>query len=368
MALGVLVAAPAFAQQGAVTGTATAITGSAGGAPTGAKVCINADANVKGVAGWLITAKLPTGYTMDLKGGTAKAAFTADAAMAGTFIEVNDQSAAKGEIIIAIVGTEDKNGPLGIGCFDVIGTVGGQVSFAVEANNANSDPVTVGSTPVDLPKPDGPPVGEAMVNLTQTQISGPAGAVTGNTICLNAANMPGTAGWLLKVKLPTSYTMVQKGDPPSAKAGFTPHADQAGTFVEVNDQSATASTVTIAIVGTADKTGNIGIGCFDVAGTLGGNVTLEVEANNANSDPVTAAAGTVALPPAGVVPPPRGKGDLTPTADGKVDITDVRAAIKLLFGIGVTPELTTAADMDNNGTLDLRDVRMLLIQVVRPNG
>jgi hypothetical protein len=350
LAAGVLLASPAFAQK--VTVTATPASAKAGDT---VNVCASADNDVKGVASWGLTFTLPAGLTVANDGKFTNGPLTANQ------LTVPNATVA-GQYKVGVIGTSDANGPGQIGCFDV--TVGdatqtGDISVAVEASNANGDAVNIGSTGATLTIQGGttppPPTGSGVtVSVTPATVDASGTA----KVCADAsADVTGVASWGLTFTLPAGFTVANDGKftngPLTANQLTVPNATVPGQYK-------------VGVIGTADANGPGQIGCFDIVAGTGaqtGAIGITVEASNANGDAVTVAGtGATVTVNGGTTPPPPTKGDVD--GNGKVDVTDVHAAISVLFGVDTDAAHKTAADFNGDGTVDLRDVRLLLQAVV----
>jgi hypothetical protein len=355
LATGVLVASPAFAQK--VTVSATPASAKAGDT---VNICATADGDVKGVASYGLTFTLPAGLTVANAGK-----FTAGALASGGGTLIIPNANTPGQYVVGIVGTTDSDGPGQIGCFDA--TVGasqatGDIALAVDASNANGDSKTLGTTGATLTIDGGttpPPTGDIKgVTLTAT----PATVDKGGTIkvCAEAgADVLNVASYGLTVTLPAGFTVADSGK-------FTAGALASGGGTLIIPNANTPGQYVVGIVGTADASGPGEIGCFNlVAGdaAVSGNLGLTVDASNANGDSVTLAPTGVAITVnGGTTPPVTVPHDVN--GDGKVDVTDVKGAISVLFGTDTDATHKTQADFNGDGKVDLVDIRLLLQAVV----
>jgi hypothetical protein len=361
--------------------------------------------------------RFPAGVTVV---GTGKDAFRGGDFATGNFTEVNtnDPSMVK----LAIVGTSGKNGPISIGCVDVtLGATfaGGEITLVAEPNNENSDPIAVTVQGVTLQgtPTTGTTTGETTGTTTGATTGTTTGSTTGGTCTppTNAAgeiditDVSGTAGQTVSVAITTTKTgiagadLVIRFDPAvltfaGARADFVTGNIFASTpFIEVNTNNVATGEIRAAIVSTDNSTAAGTVVTFPlvIAANAGPNafasVNLEATLNDANSDVVAATVGN------GVVTIGTGCGETTgsttgtttgtttgsttgtttgsttggPTpilgdvdGNGTINVTDVREAIRVLFGLNTGTNARLAADWDSDGDVDLIDIRRLLQRVV----
>jgi hypothetical protein len=363
-----LLTAQAQAQNGVISATATAGTGGA------TLICINADANVKGMAGLDLVIHFPAGVSLV---GTGDAAF-----MHGTFtngglvaVSTNDPS----QIHVAVVLTAGKNGPTDIGCVDLTTSAnfrGGDVTLEVTANDENSNviPVTILQSPLlsheycvgncdrncpcdpigDPPFGDFPPPANAAGDVDITDITG----APGQTVLVTVTTAKtGVAGADLTILFDPNLFQFTGTD-----ADFKVGSIFSGALIAVQTTNKAIGRLRVAVV---TPNPNIQAGTLvtfplvisaTAAAPNYSSLNLDVTLNDVNSNILAATVGNA------VVTIQQGAqatlGDAN--GDGRFDVSDIREAIRLLFNAPTDPTSRLKVDMNADGVVDLIDIRRLL--------
>jgi hypothetical protein len=387
-----LVPAIAQAQNGVISATATAGTGGA------THVCINADANVKGMAGLDLIIHFPTGATLV---GTGDAAFTKGTfATAGfTAVNTNDPS----QVHVAVVGQAGVNGPTDIGCIDVTtaaGFAGGDITLEATANDENSAVIPTSVQGVTLQGTGGTTgtttgatttgattTGETTTGATTT------GATTGGTSgCTDVANasgdidvtdITGQAGQAVTVEITTTKTGVAgadltlKFDPAvlqftgvdaDIKAGS---AFTGSSFVAANTNNKATGEIHLAIVASAGTTAGgvlatIPLTIVANAATTKSSLNLDATLNNEASDVITATVGNGVLQvgdcaggTTGTTTGATTTGETT-TGSTTTGATTTGATTTGETTTGTTTGTTVPNDVNGDGKTDVNDVRQAI--------
>lgn len=340
-------------------------------------VTVAVNEGVKKLAGGLIT--ITFGPKAKVADETAVKNSVNAGLLSGALTEVNTQVA--GEVRIGLVSTAGKDGPgnivqvpLAIAA-DATGKI--DITVTAELNDQDANPIAATVEPATLsveieavappPPPPPPAAGKVEVTVDKTQ------AAPGDTVVVTVAvdaNVKKVAGGLIKVTFGPQATVVSdQAVKDSVQAGIL-----AGALTEVNLQ--VAGEATIGLVSTAGKDGpgvlvKVPLALkADAKGKIDITVTAELNDENANPIQVSGVPATVSVEVAVAPPPPPPPGAPKPksgdfNADGKVDVADVKAAIKFLF----RPERTdipqaaaakAALDLDGDGKVSLAEVRTLL--------
>jgi hypothetical protein len=289
----------------------------------------------------------------------------------------------------------------------------------------DSNPITVTVQPITLGT--APTTGDTTAATTGSTTAATTGSTTGGTCTpptnasgdVDVTDVSGTAGQAVNVMVTTTKTGVAgvdltvKFDPTlltftgttaDIKAGIS--ANFTGSLVEANINDIANGNIKIAIVGSSGNTvagdiikvpfviaanagpdafatvnldatlndvdsnliaatvGNgivtIGAGCGATTGSTTGSTTGATTGETTGSTTGATTGGTTSGTTSG--PGPRAKGDVN--GDGVVNVSDVREAIRVLFDLNLDPAAREAANIDNNGAIDLIDIRRLLQQVV----
>lgn len=299
--------------------------------------------------------------------------------LTGALAEVNTQVA--GEVRIGLVSTAGKDGPGNIVqvplaiAKEATGKV--DITVTAELNDVDANPIAVTVEPATVsveieavaPPPPPPPPAAGKVEVTVDKAQAAPGDTVVVTVAVDA-NVKKVAGGLIKVTFGPQATVVsEEAVKDAVKAGIL-----ADALAEVNLQVAGEATI-----GLVSTTGKDGPGVLvkvplalkaDAKGKIDINVTAELNDVDANPIQVSGVPATVSVEVAVAPPPPPPPGVPKPksgdfNADGKVDVADVKAAIKFLF----RPERTdipqaaaakAALDLDGDGKVSLAEVRTLL--------
>jgi len=269
------------------------------------------------------TAGTTTGETTTTAGTTTVGGACPDIPGTSGQIDITDVTAAAGDTITVTITVAN----------DVLNIAGAKLTLSYDAN------VLSFTTPASGEPGDAITLGDVAVTPQVAVNAGTAGTLIIGLVSTKNSTKGGT---LLTFPL-------------TVKAGIAPTRTEIKLAAELNNANADTVNATVG-------NGVVTIGdCSGATTTTAGTTTGETTTTAGTTTAGTTTAGTTTAGTTTVGT--RVPGDVN--GDGKVDVSDVRDAIKVLFGVITDPAAKAAADVNGDGNVDLVDIRILLQAVVK---